>query len=148
MGAENKMDYTIMGNAVNLTSRLEGVNKQYHTGGIAISEYTKEKLDHEFVWRSLDRVRVVGINTPIRLYELLNLRSDMAPEEIDHVSSWEKAMALFEQGSFKTAETIFTFLVTKKPEDYTAKLYADRCIQYLQTPPPQDWDGVYNLTEK
>jgi len=71
MGAENKMDYTIMGNAVNLAARLEGVNKQYHTGGILISEYTREKLGDEFLLRRLDRVRVVGIHTPLRLYELL-----------------------------------------------------------------------------
>ncbi|MDR0623563.1 MAG: CHASE2 domain-containing protein, partial [Treponema sp.] len=68
MGTSNKMNYTIMGNAVNLAARLEGVNKQYHTGGILISEYTKNGIGDEFICRSLDRVRVVGINTPVRLY--------------------------------------------------------------------------------
>jgi adenylate cyclase len=62
MGTSNKMNYTIMGNAVNLAARLEGVNKQYRTGGILVSEYTKNETGDEFICRSLDRVRVVGIN--------------------------------------------------------------------------------------
>lgn len=148
MGAENKMDYTIMGNAVNLAARLEGVNKQYHTGGILISEYTKEKIGDEFVWRSLDRVRVVGINTPVRLYELLDLRDEADGGKMEDIAAWEKAIHLFEGGFFEKAKEAFSFLVKKRPEDYTAKLYVDRCIKYLQSPPPEGWDGVRNLTEK
>ncbi|MDR0708828.1 MAG: adenylate/guanylate cyclase domain-containing protein, partial [Spirochaetaceae bacterium] len=148
MGAENKMDYTIMGNAVNLAARREGVNKQYHTGGILISEYTKEKTGDEFVCRSLDRVRVVGINTPVRLYELLGLQDDLAAEQAEYLAAWEKAIGLFEQGLFEMAEKAFSFLAKKRPEDYTAKLYVDRCMHYLQSPPAGGWDGVRNLTEK
>jgi adenylate cyclase len=148
MGAENKMDYTIMGNAVNLAARLEGVNKQYHTGGVLISEYTKEKAGDEFVCRSLDRVRVVGINMPVRIYELLGLRDDMDALQAEHLAAWEKAVGLFESGSFEMAEEAFSFLAKKRPEDYTAKLYADRCMNYLQSPPPSGWDGVHNLMEK
>jgi adenylate cyclase len=148
MGAENKMDYTIMGNAVNLAARLEGVNKQYHTGGVLISDYTNETAGDEFVCRSLDRVRVVGINTPVRLYELLRMRDDMDPGQAEYFAAWEKAVGLFESGSFEKAGEAFSFLMQKRPEDYTAKLYADRCMNYLQSPPPGSWDGVHNLTEK
>jgi adenylate cyclase len=148
MGAENKMDYTIMGNAVNIAARLEGVNKQYHTGGILISEYTREKIGPEFVLRSLDRVRVVGINTPVRLYELLDLRDGASNETMDDVAVWEKAIGLFEGGFFEMAGEAFSFLAKKRPEDYTAKIYVDRCMKYLQSPPPESWDGVHNLMEK
>jgi adenylate cyclase len=147
MGAENKMDYTIMGNAVNLAARLEGVNKQYHTGGILISGSTKEKIGDEFVCRSLDRVRVVGINTPVRLYELLDVRDEADGGETEDIAAWEKAIGLFEGGFFEMAEEAFSFLAKKRPEDHTAKLYADRCVQYLRSP-PEDWDGVHTLTEK
>ena len=68
MGAENKMDYTIMGNSVNLAARIESANKQYQTGGILISEYTHKEIGTEFACRRLDRVRVMGINAPVRLY--------------------------------------------------------------------------------
>jgi adenylate cyclase len=148
MGAENKMDYTIMGGAVNLASRREGVNKQYRTGGILISEYTKEKIGDEFILRSLDRVRVVGINTPVRLYELLGLRDEMDAGKTEYLAVWEKAIGLFEQGFFEMAEELFCFLVKKMPQDKTAKLYAERCLEYIDSPPPDGWDGINNLTEK
>jgi adenylate cyclase len=159
MGAENKMDYTIMGNAVNLASRLEGVNKQYRTGGILISGYTKEKIGDEFIYRSLDRVRVVGINTPVRLYELLGLRSkpglrsdpetrnETESRQTEYLAAWEKGLSLFEQGVFAQAGEVFSGLVKEKPNDGTAKLYAEWCLKYINSP-PDNWDGVHNLTEK
>jgi adenylate cyclase len=147
MGAENKMDYTIMGSAVNLASRLEGVNKQYRTGGILISGSTKEKAGDEFICRSLDRVRVVGINRPVRLYELLGSRDDTDPGQAEYLAAWEKAVDLFEHGFFEKAGDVFSVLSQKMPRDNTAKLYAERCLNYI-TSPPRDWDGINNLTEK
>jgi adenylate cyclase len=148
MGAENKMDYTIMGNAVNLAARLEGVNKQYSTGGILISEYTREKLGDEFLLRRLDRVRVVGINTPLRLYELLGEKSKEEEDKKEAVEQWEKAIDLYEKRQFKEAGKMFTFRKDQNPDDKTAELYADRCAKYEANPPPENWDAVNNLTEK
>jgi adenylate cyclase len=145
MGAENKMDYTIMGSAVNMAARLEGVNKQYRTGGILISEYTKAHIGDEFICRSLDRVRVVGINTPVRLYELLELKSE--PESRDDLDAWEKAIGLFEHGYFGDAEKIFSVLIQEMPQDGTARFYAERCLRYINSP-PREWDGIHNLVEK
>jgi adenylate cyclase len=147
MGAENKMDYTIMGNAVNLAARLEGVNKQYRTG-ILMSQYTRAQIGEEFICRSLDRVRVVGINTPVRLYELLALRDETLPEDLEVLTAWEQGIALFEAGSFAAAGEHFSLLAKKRPGDYTAQIYAERCRQYREEPPPAGWDGVRNLTEK
>jgi adenylate cyclase len=146
MGTFNKMTYTIMGNAVNLAARLEGVNKQYHTRGILISEYTKREIGDEFICRSLDRVRVVGINTPLRLYELLGLRSDAA--EPAALAAWEEALALYEKREFPAAEAIFTSIAVRDDTDGAARLYTDRCREYAASPPPPDWDGVNNLTQK
>jgi len=148
MGAENKMDYTIMGNAVNLAARLEGVNKQYRTGGILISEYTKEKLGDEFLLRRLDRVRVVGINTPLRLYELLAIMETASETELKSAEQWEKAIDLYEQRQFKEAGKIFASLKEQNSNDRVADLYADRCVKYEAAPPPEQWDAVNNLTEK
>jgi adenylate cyclase len=155
MGAENKMDYTIMGNAVNLAARLEGVNKQYHTGGILISEYTRNKLGDEFLLRRLDRVRVVGIHTPLRLFELLannNEQLAISNEKLtvirEMIENWEKAIDLYEQKQFKEAAKIFTSIKQQNPNDKVAELYADRCVKYETNPPPENWDAVNNLTEK
>jgi adenylate cyclase len=148
MGTPNKMDYTIMGNAVNLAARLEGVNKQYNTGGILVSEYTREMLGDEFILRSLDRVRVVGINTPVRLFELLAFRSEAPPELLAMTNAWETAIETFEKRNFIDANDLFEEIAVQNPADQTAKLYISRCEQYKKTPPQQDWDGVNNLTQK
>jgi adenylate cyclase len=148
MGTSNKMNYTIMGNAVNLAARLEGVNKQYHTGGILISEYTRNEIGDEFICRSLDRVRVVGINTPVRLYEILGLRDDAGAAELETFAAWEKALALYEGREFQAAGKIFHSIAVNNEKDSAARLYVDMCRNYIAVPPPPDWDGVNNLTEK
>ncbi|MDR1411548.1 MAG: CHASE2 domain-containing protein [Spirochaetaceae bacterium] len=151
MGTSSKMNYTIMGNAVNIAARLEGVNKQYHTGGILISEYTRQEIGDEFVCRSLDRVRVVGINTPLRLYELLGERSGAGIAEAGGFAGsapWEDAIASFEKKEFQAAAEIFDSIASRDERDNVARLYLERCRDYIRTPPPDDWDGINNLTSK
>jgi adenylate cyclase len=147
MGTPNKMNYTIMGNAVNLAARLEGVNKQYDTRGILISEYTRQEIGDEFVLRSLDRVRVVGINTPVRLYELLEERKNASPELLEKEETWKAAIALYETQRFHEASKLFHSFATNT-EDPTTTLYLSWCAKYIKDPPGPDWDGVYNLTQK
>jgi len=150
MGTPNKMDYTIMGNAVNLAARLEGVNKQYDTGGILISEYTRDKIGDEFIVRPLSRVRVVGLNTPIRLYELLDIASEAPLTLPEMIKNWEKAFNLYENQDFKAASNIFQSISSLNSADRVAIKYLKRCIKYLESPPDEKtWDnGVDNLTEK
>ncbi|MCL2185221.1 MAG: adenylate/guanylate cyclase domain-containing protein [Treponema sp.] len=150
MGTPNKMDYTIMGNAVNLAARLEGVNKQYDTGGILISEYTRAQIGDEFVVRPLSRVRVVGVNTPIRLFELIDIANEASPELVEMVKSWEQAFNLYEKKDFLAAKDIFQTIFNGNNKDNVAKKYLKRCIDFLASPPADDiWDdGVDNLTEK
>jgi len=139
-----------MGNAVNLTARLEGVNKQYDTGGILISEYTRDRVGDEFVLRPLSRARVVGINAPLRLYELLGIRADAPPALLDMVKSWEQAFVLYERKDFTAAANIFQAIFRQNNADLAAKKYYDRCYNYIASPPDdKKWDdGVDNLTEK
>jgi class 3 adenylate cyclase/ActR/RegA family two-component response regulator len=148
MGSENKLNYTIMGNAVNLAARLEGANKLYRTGGILISEYTKNAVGDEFLCRSLDRVRVVGISSPLRLYEITGFSGKASAAEIDRLRTWENAVRLFEERQFAEAEAIFSSLAEIRADDDTAKFYTDQCRKFIAVPPPDDWDGVNNLRRK
>ncbi|MDR2739947.1 MAG: adenylate/guanylate cyclase domain-containing protein [Treponema sp.] len=150
MGTPNKMDYTIMGNAVNLAARLEGVNKQYNTGGILISEYTQAKIGDEFLTRGLSRVRVVGVDTPLRLYEVLELREGAPQAMLDMLNNWNRAFSVYENQGFPEALNLFNAIYQENQQDRVAKLYLDRCKKYTTEPPaPEKWDnGVDNLTEK
>jgi hypothetical protein len=150
MGTQNKTNYTIMGNSVNLAARLEGVNKQYGTGGVLISEYTRNMIGDEFVLRPLSRVRVVGINNPLRLYELLDIRAMAAPALTDMVKRWERGFALYEQKDFLAARDVFKAVFQQNNADLAAKKYYNRCKRFIHSPPDDKaWDGgVDNLTEK
>ena len=148
MGTPAKMDYTIMGNAVNLAARLEGVNKQYNTHGILISEYTKDQIGDGFITRPLSRVTVVGIPVPLRLYELLDLAEEAPAEMVEMAKYWGRGFEAYENRDFAAAKKVFTSVSEKYPDDKVAKLYIERCEKFSASPPPAGWDAVDNLTEK
>jgi adenylate cyclase len=148
MGTAKKMDYTMMGNAVNLAARLEGVNKRYGTY-VMISDATYEAGGKEFATRRLDRVRVVGIHTPVRLYELIEEKSKLTKEKKVLLKYFEKGLTIFEEErDWKQAFVYFKKVLSLDPNDGPAKYYLDKCRTYLNEPPAKDWDGVYSLTEK
>jgi adenylate cyclase len=131
MGSENKKNYTMMGNNVNLASRLEGVNKQYHTAGILISEATRNLIGDNFLIRSLDRVRVVNVNTPIRLYELLDEKELATPEQLEYVAAWEEALKVFENREYIRASEMMKKLLDKNPRDSVARYYVSLIDNYF-----------------
>lgn len=159
MGSENKKNYTMMGNNVNLASRLEGVNKQYCTGGIMISAATRELIGDRFIVRSLDRVRVVNVNTPIRLYELICEREGASAETVSYYERWEKAFADFEARQYDKALEQFKQLYGERPDDKVAAYYIMITEKFFikgKYPVEQDdigvaynpEDGVFKLLQK
>ena len=147
MGTTTKMDYTIMGNSVNLASRLEGVNKQYGTW-VLISEPTYQAGGEDFLTRRLDRVRVVGIKEPVRLYELIDEQSQAGGELTEAVEIFHHGLELFEAKQWAKSQKLFEEVLAIFPEDGPAQVFAKRCRTYRRKPPAQSWDGVFNLTIK
>jgi adenylate cyclase len=147
MGTENKMNYTIMGNAVNLAARLEGVNKQYGTRILA-SEDTVRETGNRLLTRKLDRVRVVGINEPVRLCELVEIAENATPEQKKLVAVFHEALDHFEKRNWQQASEGFKEGMAIKADDNPSKIYYERCVEFLKKSPDDTWDGVYNLTSK
>ena len=147
MGTQKKMNYTIISNAVNLAARLEGVNKQYGTWIIA-SENTIMETGTRFLTRKLDRIRVVGINEPVRIYEILETMEHAPPALHQRVDLFHRALSLFESRSWADAGKAFNQVLKLSPDDGPSLLYLDRCRQYQQKEPDSGWDGVFDMIEK
>ena len=147
MGTENKMNYTIMGNTVNLASRLEGVNKLYDTC-IVVSRATLDETSGRFLARRLDRIRVVGIHEPVEVFELMETVETATDRQRETALRFEKALALFEQREWQSAAAAFRQVLEYESDDGPSCLYMKRCESCLEAPPPEDWDGVFNLDEK
>ncbi len=147
MGTANRMDYTIMGHSVNLAARLEGVNKQYGTW-ILTSELTHDATGDSFLARKLDRVRVVGVSEPVRLFEIVD-ETELAPEEkVQLVGEFHRGLEFFEHREWGEAASTFSRLNREFPDDGPSKAFFDRAAKFQKEAPPAEWDGVFNLTRK
>ncbi|MDR1971376.1 MAG: response regulator [Treponema sp.] len=147
MGSQRKMNYTIMGNAVNIGSRLEGLNKLYGTR-ILVSEDTIRETGNHFLTRRLDRVRPVGISIPLQIYELLEFSASASEEQREVVELFHAALDLFERRDWAGAGAAFQGVLDRFPQDRPSAVFLERCGDNRKTPPPPDWDGVLELKNK
>lgn len=148
MGTEKKMNYTIMGNDVNLAARLEGVNKKYGTW-ILISESTWNETKGMFLGRRLDRVRVVGINTPVQLYNVMAVKNEANEEMIHLVDAFEKAISLYRERQYEKALQAFKECQKIKADDEPTKMYIERMEGLVADPElAKAHDDIVNMTSK
>jgi len=148
LGSFRMMDYTCMGDHVNLASRLEGVNKEYGTQ-ILVSELTWKLVESHFVGREIDRVRVVGREEPVAIFELVAVREAAVSEDTTALlAGFAEALALCRDRKFGAALDAFEALHQRFPDDGPTAVYLERSRKNAILPPPVDWDGVYQLASK
>jgi adenylate cyclase len=163
IGFQDKMDYTVIGDTVNLASRLEGTTKQYRHP-LIVSEYMYHAAKDFFIFRKVDSVRVIGKNQPVGLYGVYAAFAEetvrespgdpalpLPPSLVIHrelLNQYNKGLKLFYLREWETARRYFLDALVIDPADYLSTFYLERTEAYIREPPPADADITTNLTEK
>ena len=147
MGSQSRLEYTVMGDCVNLASRLEGANKYYDTP-ILLGARTAELAKDDVEAREVDLLRVKGKTKPVVVYELLARKGALSPQRMKLMTLYYEGVAAYKDRNFSLAHARFNDALELDPADGPSKVYLARSRHYLENPPSASWDGVYELTAK
>jgi len=146
MGSDKRLAWTVMGDNVNLASRLEGMTKEYRVR-IIISESTYAQVKSQFVAREVDKIRVKGKHHPVTIYELMGPLSELHKHEA-LLAAYNTALECYRTHDWVEATGKFGELLFDFPHDGPTQVLLQRCVEFVDDPPEADWDGVYEMKSK
>ena len=153
MGSSSRYGYTALGDTVNLSSRLEGMNKEYGTHILVSQTCYEPAKDAGFVFRELDLIRVKGKHQPVTIYELLGRESELSGNGLggqlrERLERFAEARTLYRARRWEEAQGAFERILSRWPDDGPSRAYWKRCQEYLFNEPASGWDGVFTMTSK